>query len=145
MTIRQPVEEWLGAVVESSGDGHATLRMTVTHRHINGSRALHGGVIFALADAALAHAAIIPHVGATTWAHITFIAPGHLGDELVSTARVAQRWGSNSVVDVTIRASDRVIAEFRGQARVPLPTTRAQPVQRRTRDANVDNVIQYDT
>lgn len=63
--------------------------MTVTEQHVNGSGYLHGGVIFPLADAALAHAAIIPHEGATLNAQIAFLAPSRPGDELLATAAAA--------------------------------------------------------
>ncbi|MGK4219448.1 hotdog fold thioesterase [Kocuria marina] len=118
--MRQPVEEWLGATVVSSGDGESVVQMTVTDQHVNGAGILHGGALFALADAALAHAAIIPDTGATTGAQIAFIAPCHPGDELVATARTTARWGANALVDVTVRSERATVAEFRGQVRCPL-------------------------
>lgn len=118
--MHQPVEEWLGVVIESSGDGSSVLTMTVTGRHVNGDGVLHGGALFALADAALAHAVIIPGAGATLNAQIAFVSPGRPGDELIATARTSARWGSNSIVDVTIRTTERIVAEFRGQARAPI-------------------------
>lgn len=117
--MRQPVEEWLGADVLTVEDGKAVLRMTVTDQHVNGAGYVHGGVLFALADAALAHAVIIPSDGATVSAHVSFIAPASPGDELTAVARTRTQWGSNSLVDVTLRCNDRTIAEFQGQARLP--------------------------
>jgi acyl-CoA thioesterase len=116
--VKQPVEEWLGATVLSSGEGRAVLGMTVTDNHVNGSGYLHGGVIFSLADAALAHAAIIPRHGATMNAHITFIAPSSPGDHVVATAAVSAGWGPNALVDVTVTVGETVIAAVRGQTRL---------------------------
>lgn len=118
--MRQPVEEWLGATLVSAGEGEACMTMVVGDAHLNGAGVLHGGVAFALADATLAHAAIIPQSGATLTAQITFIASCTLGAELVAVARIASRWGLNSLVDVTIRHGDTTIAEFRGQVRSPV-------------------------
>ncbi|GAA1996548.1 hotdog fold thioesterase [Microbacterium pumilum] len=116
--MRQPVEEWLGAKVVSEGNGTAVLQMTVTEQHVNGSGYLHGGVIFSLADAALAHAAIIPRDGATLNAQIAFIAPSRPGEEITATATTSTSWGTNSLVDVTVRAGDTIIAAVRGHARL---------------------------
>lgn len=115
----EPVEEWLGAEVLSSGEGAARLRMTVRPVHLNGGGVAHGGVLFALADSCLARAAIIPQAGATVWSHVAFIAPAHLGDELVAEARTTTSWGANRLVDVTVTSDGRTIAEVRGQARLP--------------------------
>lgn len=116
--MNQPVEEWLGATVSTRGRGAAVMRMTVTAAHVNGAGYLHGGAIFALADATLAHAAIIPLDGATVSAHVSFIAPARPGDELIATATTSASWWRNSLVDVTVRVGETIIAAFQGQARL---------------------------
>ncbi|WP_162621776.1 PaaI family thioesterase [Microbacterium suaedae] len=113
----QPVEDWLGATVESQTRGEAILVAKAERRHLNAAGFVHGGVLFAIADCALARAAILPQAGATTWAHISFISPARLGEELVAVARATTEWGANALVDVTVRVGESVVAEFRGQAR----------------------------
>lgn len=112
------VEDWLGAVVEPTERGVVRVRMVVGEQHLNGGGYVHGGVLFALADTALAHAVIIPRAGATVTAHIAFVAPAHLGQELVATAVPSTSWGANALVDVTVRSQQSVIAVLQGQARL---------------------------
>jgi acyl-CoA thioesterase len=116
--MTEAVEEWLGAVVQPSDDGASRVRMVVEARHLNGAGFVHGGVLFALADVALAHAVIIPGAGATVTAHISFVAPSELGQELVATAAPSTSWGANTLVDVTVRSEQTVVAVFQGQARL---------------------------
>ncbi len=47
---------FLGAEVEPLGDGRATARLVIGPQHLNSAGTIHGGVIFALADAAFSAA-----------------------------------------------------------------------------------------
>jgi hypothetical protein len=41
-----------------------------------------------------------------------------LGQELVATAAPSTSWGANTLVDVTVRSEQTVVAVFQGQARL---------------------------
>lgn len=100
------------------GPGTAAVRLTVDERHLNGHGICHGGYVFLLADAALAYASNSHGVSAVAaGADITFLRPGAAGDELVATAVERARSGRSGLYDVTVRAGDAVIAEFRGRTR----------------------------
>lgn len=113
------VARWLGTEIVDAGPGRAAIRMPVTEAMVNGLGTVHGGVVFTLADIALA-AACNSH-GETTvsrGAEVIHLAPAHPGDVLVATAEERWRDGRNGVYDVTVqREGGGVVAEFRGQSR----------------------------
>jgi acyl-CoA thioesterase len=100
------------------GLGRARTAMTVGPQHLNGHGMCHGGYLFLLADAAHAYACNShgPAVVASG-ADIVFLHPGRPGDELVAEAQERARSGRSGVYDVTIRAGEVTIAEFRGRTR----------------------------
>jgi acyl-CoA thioesterase len=109
-----------GAGVElvDVGPGRAVTRLTVTERHVNGHGVCHGGYLFLLADTAFAYAC--NSFGTPTVAaggEISFLQPGRLGDELVAHAALRSEVGRSGIYDVTVRAGDVVVAEFRGRSR----------------------------
>ena len=85
---------------------------------INGHNICHGGYVFLLADTAFAFACNThgPVTVAAT-CDITFLAPAHLGDELIAEATERHRAGRSGIYDVTVRRADTAIAEFRGHSR----------------------------
>ena len=106
----------LGIVVRTAREGRALATATVSEELTNGHQIAHGGLIFALADTALACAAnsLVPGT-VTAESSIIFLAPAHVGDELVAEATVRSTTGRHTVIDVTVRSAERVIAEFRGR------------------------------
>jgi acyl-CoA thioesterase len=109
-----------GAGVElvDVGPGWAVTRLRVAERHVNGHGVCHGGYLFLLADAAFAYACNsfgTPTVAAG--AEISFLRQSRLGDELVACAELRSAAGRSGVYDVTIRAGEAVVAEFRGRGR----------------------------
>ena len=100
------------------GPGRATTAMTVGPQHLNGHGLCHGGYLFLLADAALAYASNSHGESVVaSGADIVFLRPGAPGDELVAEASERARSGRSGVYDVTVRAGDVAIAEFRGRTR----------------------------
>jgi acyl-CoA thioesterase len=93
--------------------------------HTNGLRLAHGGVVFFLADTAMAYASIRPGSGAavTTAADVVFSRPAALGTRLVAESRCVHRQGRREVHDVRITDDGGVVALVRGQMvhRVPGP------------------------
>jgi len=109
----------LGIELEEVTAGYARARMRVTGSMINGHDVCHGGYVFLVADTAFASACnTYDAVTLAAGCDIVFVAPAHLGDELVAEARERTRFGRNGVYDVTVRRPDgSVVAEFRGHSR----------------------------
>lgn len=100
------------------GPGRARVALTVEERHVNGHGICHGGYLFLLADAALAYACNSYGTSAVAaGADITFLRPVTLGAELVAEAVERARTGRSGLYDVTVRAGDDAVAEFRGRTR----------------------------
>jgi acyl-CoA thioesterase len=98
--------------------GRARVALTVQERHLNGHGICHGGYVFLLADSAFAYACNSHGVSTVaSGGDITFLRPGALGDELVAQAVERALSGRSGLYDVTVRAGERVVAEFRGRSR----------------------------
>lgn len=100
------------------GPGRARVGMSVGPHHVNGHGICHGGYLFLLADAALAYASNSHGTSAVaSGADIAFLRPVPLGAELVAEAVERARTGRSGLYDVTIRAGDEAVVEFRGRTR----------------------------
>lgn len=109
----------LGFVVESAGDGRATVTLAVSDQMANGLGIAQGGYSFAIADTALALAANSVCYGtATTEASITYLSPARVGEVLTAEAHVVMSEGRRTVVDVVVKAGERTVALMRGQGRL---------------------------
>lgn len=108
----------LGMTIADIGAGHGVLKLSITESMTNGHGTAHGGFIFALADSAFAFACN-SHGERAVASHctITYLRPGHLGDELTARAREVVRSGRNGIYDVSVSVGEQVIAEFRGHSR----------------------------
>ena len=110
----------LGMVLEEIHPGQATMRMIVRDDMINGHDICHGGLIFTLADSAFAFACNARNqVTVAAGAEIHFISPARKGETLIAVARERASAGRSGVYDieVTDRASGRLVALFRGRSR----------------------------
>lgn len=118
-----PVAAALGIEATSSGLGRAIARVRLSDGHLNRHGVAHGGVVFALADAAF-DLACNSH-GPVTLARaceIVFLEPVGAGDELAAEAVEQVRRGRSGVYDVTVRRADgTVVALFRGQSQSRRP------------------------
>lgn len=100
------------------GAGRARAALTVEARHVNGHGICHGGYLFLLADVALAYASNSHGVSAVaSGADIAFLRPVLLGSELVAEAVERALTGRSGLYDVTVRAGEVPVAEFRGRTR----------------------------
>ncbi|MEZ5380059.1 MAG: hotdog fold thioesterase [Acidimicrobiales bacterium] len=107
----------LGITIDEVSVGHAVLTMTVTAGMVNGLEVCHGGVIFTLADTAMAVASNA--CGRRTLASsaaIEFLAPARVGDVLTATCDERIKPGRSALNDTTVVNHEGVtIAEFRGR------------------------------
>lgn len=107
----------MGMSIDAADDGSATVSMTVTHEMVNGLGVCHGGLLFTLADTAMAYASNSGGERAfSTTAQIDWIAPARVGSRLTATSnRVSQR-GRNSIHDIVVTDdSEQTIAVVRGR------------------------------
>lgn len=102
--------------IVSSEPGSAVVAMTVTASMTNGLDVCHGGIIFTLADTAMAHASNAAG-GRTlsTTASIEWLRAVGVGERMVATSAVAAARGRNTVHDVTVRVGAEIVALLRGQ------------------------------
>lgn len=108
----------LGIVAIEAGEGRARVRQKVLPDMTNGLGVAQGGFIFALADHAFACAANTVLEGtATVEASISYLSPAGVDDDLEADARVTHSDERRVVVDITVRAGERVVALVRATGR----------------------------
>ncbi len=108
----------LGMRLEDLGEGCAVVSMLVRDDMVNGHDLCHGGLIATLADSAFALAC--NSRGPVTVAagfSVDLLEPARLGQVLEAHAREVAVRGRSGLYDVTVRAGDVVVAEFRGRSR----------------------------
>ncbi|HYD64413.1 hydroxyphenylacetyl-CoA thioesterase PaaI [Azospirillum sp.] len=107
-----------GIELKEIAPGYAVMTMTVRKDMVNGHDICHGGMTFTLADTAFAYACNANNeVTVAAGCHITFPAPGKLGDVLTAVCREVHRKGRTGVYDVTVTNQDGVVTGiFRGQS-----------------------------
>jgi len=116
---RDVAAQTLGMTLEAVAPGGARLAMRVRDDMLNGHGMCHGGLIFTLADTAFAYACNSRNDSTVAAAaEIQFLSPGRAGETLVAVARERTLSGRVGVydVDVTDRASGRIVAVFRGRS-----------------------------
>ncbi len=109
----------LGMEITEIDYGRAVLTMTVGADMVNGLDICHGGLIFSLADSAMAFATnSYNRFAVATNAEIDWVAPARRGDVLTATASERHRSGRNAITDVVVNNQDgRTVAHFRGRTR----------------------------
>ena len=126
MMQRDAASQMLGMTVEEDAPGEAVVSMTVRDDMLNGFAITHGGLVFALADTALA---IVcnedEQVTVAAGADITFLKSTHEGQVLTATGARRARNGRTGLYDITVTdETGDVVAEFRGRS---LTTNRPFP------------------
>jgi acyl-CoA thioesterase len=119
MLAQDEASRALGMVVEEIAPGQARLSMGVRGDMINGHDLCHGGFIFTLADSAFAFACNARNqVTVAAAAEIQFVSSARKGETLIAVARERASMGRSGIYDieVTDRASGRLVALFRGRA-----------------------------
>ena len=120
----------LGMKIVDIGPGRAALTMTVRPDMVNGLDVCHGGIVFTLADSAMAFASnSYDNVSLAVNADISWLRPSHAGDVLTATATEVEHSGRTGIYDVVVRNhDDQTVAVFRGTVR----TTGRSRIDRQT-------------
>ncbi|MBA3672415.1 MAG: hydroxyphenylacetyl-CoA thioesterase PaaI [Gemmatimonadaceae bacterium] len=117
MIGKDAFSRWLGVELVSLAPGACTLRMMVRRDMINGFDVAHGGIVFSLADSAMAFACNGgPEVTVAVDNSISYPAAVRVGDELVARAVEERSTSRLAFYAVTVRrsADDAIVALFRG-------------------------------
>ena len=109
----------LGMHLVEATSGRAELTMVVTDEHVNGLDVCHGGLIFTLADSAMAFASNADNqVALAAHGDIYWMSPARRGDRLTATATLNHQQGRTGVYDVSVtNQNGHTVAVFRGQTR----------------------------
>ncbi len=109
----------LGMTILEVSAGRAVVTMDVGPDMVNGLNVCHGGLIFTLADSAMAFSSNSSNRFAiATNAEIDWINPGRLGATLTATATEQHQRGRTAITDVVVTdETGEVIALFRGRTR----------------------------
>jgi acyl-CoA thioesterase len=107
----------LGMGLETITPGGAVLTMTVTDAMLGPGGICNRGLVFALADSAMAYASnTYGKLNLAQSCDIAYDADVGVGTRLVATAHERRRSGRKGMYDVRVATSDGVtVAEFRGQ------------------------------
>jgi acyl-CoA thioesterase len=107
----------LGLCLENIGRGSARISMTVRPAMCNGLATCHGGIIFTLADAAMAYASnTYGPAAVAASASIDYLRPALAGEKLIAVATEHHRSRRTGVYQVEVKRPDGdTIAIFRGR------------------------------
>jgi len=116
---QDPSAVTFGIALLAAGPDGSQVQMPVRHDMCNGLGIIHGGMMFLLADSAMAFASNSGDRAAlATSAEIDWLAPAREGQTLTATA--TRRWSSkrSALWDVEVVTDDgTVVAQFRGRTR----------------------------
>lgn len=107
-----PFASGLGARLLDVEVGRARVELLAQERHCNDLGAVHGGVLFSLADVALSVAsnARDGEVAVAITGSIHYLRPGRVGDRLVAEAVEQHRGGRLGSYEIAIRSGEETIA-----------------------------------
>lgn len=131
MLDRDAFSRWLGVELVALAPGRCTLRMTVRDEMVNGFGVAHGGVVYSLADSALAFASNTNgRVTVSIENNIGYPVAVHPGNVLTAEAEETSAGNRIAYYAVTVRNEAAVtVAVFRGtvyrtrQDHFPQPAT----------------------
>jgi len=107
----------LGVKLIEVKDGYAKVSLKVTKEHTNSLGAVHGGVIFSLADCAFAESSNYgDKVAVAVQVSINYLKPAFEGDILTAEAVRVSDGKTLGLYQITITKSDKKIAVFSGLA-----------------------------
>lgn len=117
MHARDRASQHLGITLDEVAPGYARMSMQVRDWMLQGHDMCHGGLMFALADTAMAFASNshnVPHVALN--ANIDFLRPARLGEVLTAEAREGHRTRRTGMYEVSIvDAQGAAVCHFRGR------------------------------
>ena len=118
MHKRDHVAKELGIEITHAEVGLAVVSMTVEERMTNGLGVCHGGLLFTLADTAMAHASNAGNERTlSTTASIEWISTARIGDHLVATSRARRTREEDMAASVRRRTRSSVCQARKSDSR----------------------------
>lgn len=113
---KDPFSQWMGIEVVDADRGICTVRCQVTEQMLNGFRVVHGGIIFSLADTALAFsAATAGRVALALNNSISYTKKALLGDTLTARSEAVNLTFRTGLFDIKVmNQSSDIIAVMKG-------------------------------
>jgi len=117
MFSRDLASKELGITLSEIGPGHSRMCMEIKATMANGDGVCHGGLLFSLADTAMAFASNSrDEVYVAIGGSIEFLSPGHIGDTIVAEAIEEHCRGRTAAYSVALTdSSGNRIAQFLGR------------------------------
>ena len=117
MYARDEASRSLGIEIQQVKAGYAELTMKVADWMLNGASVCHGGLIFALADTAMAFASNSRNENMLAMnAGVEFVAAGKVGETLRAVANELHRSGRTATYEVSVvDESDQLVVQFLGR------------------------------
>src|SRR4051812_1481110 len=116
MMAKDEFSRWLGLEIVEVAPDRSRVRMTIRPEMVNGFGVAHGGIVFSVADSALAFAANTH--GKVTVAidnGITYPAPVHIGDVITASAVMTSSTKRLAFFSVgVVNQKDETVASFKG-------------------------------
>jgi acyl-CoA thioesterase len=118
MLQRDRFSQWLGLEIDEYAIGYCKLHYRITDVMLNGFNIVHGGVLFAAADSALAFACNSHGILTVALdASISFTRPARSGDLMTVEAREVHLGNKIGVYDIrTTNEQGELVALFKGTA-----------------------------
>lgn len=108
-----PFSQWLGIKIMAADKGTCRLECIINKKMLNGYKVTHGGIVFSLADTALAFAvATLGRVSLAIDHSISFIKQTSEGDKITAEAQVMHSSFKTGVVSVKIMNSSGELIAF---------------------------------
>lgn len=107
--------KWLGIEKVLIEEGKSILKMTIREEMLNGFDIAHGGIVFSLADSALAFASnTYGKKSVSIEASTNWFQPLKLGDEIIAESKLKAISNKQAVFDIDISKGEVLVASFRG-------------------------------
>jgi acyl-CoA thioesterase len=107
--------QWLGIEIVEISEGFCRLSMQIRKGMTNGFGFAHGGIVYSLADSALAFAANTYGLKSVTVdGHMHYFQKLHPGDKLIAEAKVIHKGKKISKFTVNILLDDALVAKMLG-------------------------------
>lgn len=108
--------QWMGVEILEAKENYCLVSMPIKSDMINGLKTVHGGVIFALADSALAFSSNTKGDAAVALnCYINFMKAVRLGDVLTAESILLNETRKTGVYEISVKNQDNdLMASFRG-------------------------------
>ncbi len=116
MMQRDAFSQWLGIEILETKDGACKIKMTIREEMVNSFHVSHGGIIFSLADSALAFACNNRNnLSLAMDCNISFLKQVNVGDVLTVEAKEIHNGKSTGVYSINvINQNNQQVALFKG-------------------------------